>query len=86
MIPTSLKHQLLISRFSARVGQFMSSHSQGPTDLPRPGEFISLLALLEREYTELASTLTSYISGPSHTNSSHPIITNLARRGEQSPS
>ncbi|OJJ67014.1 hypothetical protein ASPBRDRAFT_69469 [Aspergillus brasiliensis CBS 101740] len=62
MIPMSLKHQLLISRFSARVGQFMSSHSQGPTDLPRPGEFISLLALLEREYTELASSLTSYIS------------------------
>ncbi|TPR03393.1 Alpha amylase, catalytic domain family protein [Aspergillus niger] len=62
MIPMSLKHQLLLSRFSARVGQFMSSHSQGPTDLPRPGEFISLLALLEREYTELASSLTSYIS------------------------
>ncbi|OJZ85566.1 hypothetical protein ASPFODRAFT_135390 [Aspergillus luchuensis CBS 106.47] len=62
MIPSSLKHQLLISRYSARVGQFMSSHSQGPTDLPRPGEFISLLALLEREYTELASTLTSFIS------------------------
>ncbi|PWY90354.1 hypothetical protein BO94DRAFT_555533 [Aspergillus sclerotioniger CBS 115572] len=62
MIPTSLKHQLLISRFSARVGQFMSGHPQGPTGLPRPGEVMSLLALLEREYTELASTLTSQIS------------------------
>ncbi|OOF93606.1 hypothetical protein ASPCADRAFT_132614 [Aspergillus carbonarius ITEM 5010] len=62
MIPTALKHQLLISRFSARVGQFMSGHPQAPTGLPRPGEVMSLLALLEREYNELVSTLTGQIS------------------------
>ncbi|KAJ9348533.1 hypothetical protein DTO280E4_9304 [Paecilomyces variotii] len=53
MIPTSLKHQLMISRFMARVCQFMSGHPHGPTGLPRPGDGIPLLALLEREYTEL---------------------------------
>ncbi|RAL04864.1 Zn(II)2Cys6 transcription factor [Aspergillus ibericus CBS 121593] len=62
MIPTSLKQQLLISRFSARIGQFMSGHPQGPTGLPRPGEVMSLLALLEREYAELVSSLTGQIS------------------------
>ena len=66
MIPASLKHQLLVSRFSARVCQFMSGHSYGPTGLPRPGEGMSLLALLEREYVELSSTLAEQISGSLH--------------------
>lgn len=77
MIPSSLKHQLLISRFSARICQFMSGHSYGPTGLPRPAEAISLLALLKREYVELFSNLAEQISGSLYLHSVRGIPTNL---------
>ncbi|KAL5365339.1 hypothetical protein BJX96DRAFT_181543 [Aspergillus floccosus] len=61
-IPASLKHQLLLSRFSGRVCRLMSDNAHSPTGAPRPGESISLLGILEREFLDMCSTLSSQLT------------------------
>ncbi|KAF9893322.1 hypothetical protein FE257_011754 [Aspergillus nanangensis] len=63
IIPIGLKHQLLLYRFAAKVCQFLSSNPSTPTGLPKQGEGISLLALLDREFSEMTSSLSRQLSG-----------------------
>ncbi|KAL4894254.1 hypothetical protein BDV59DRAFT_176132 [Aspergillus ambiguus] len=62
LIPMSLKHQLLISRFSGRVCRLMSELPHSPTAIPRPGDSMSILARLEQEYLDTCSTISSQLT------------------------
>ncbi|KAL1983717.1 hypothetical protein VTN96DRAFT_9973 [Rasamsonia emersonii] len=61
-MPHTLKHQVLIQRFSARVSSFMAEHRYSPTGLPPPGESTSLLALLEQEFIDLSNEIADKLS------------------------
>lgn len=62
-VPRSMKHQLLIYRFSARVNKFMSKDFSRTANSFRSHEIISVLKLLECEFADLARSVGQTLAG-----------------------
>jgi len=53
VIPEPLRVQLVLSRFTARVGTVMAGSAKYPRNVQPSGENLALLALLEQEFMDL---------------------------------
>lgn len=62
-VPQSMKHQLLIYRFSARVNKFMSKDLSRTANSLRSQETISILKLLECELADLSRSIGQTLTG-----------------------
>ena len=63
-VPDPIKYQVIMHRFSARVGSVMSGIiPNSSTGLPTNSESASLLALLEEEYAEFSNRISEMLSG-----------------------
>ena len=62
-VPQSMKHQLLIYRFSARVNKFMSKDLSRTANSLRPQETTSVLKLLECEFADLSRSVGQTLAG-----------------------
>jgi hypothetical protein len=62
-VPDPIKYQVIMHRFSTRMGSFMSASTpNSSTALLPQGESASLLALLEQEYMELSNRISGKLS------------------------
>ncbi|KAH8691623.1 hypothetical protein BGW36DRAFT_304893 [Talaromyces proteolyticus] len=62
IIPEALRFQLVVARFAARVCSVMSGTSKFTTDVPRLGESLSVLALLEQEFMDMSSSIANNLT------------------------
>ena len=66
-LPEGLRHELLIHTFIARVNAVMGENNNSPSGYPSVNESVVLMAMLERDYTDLDRQISHKLTGKPRT-------------------